>query len=232
MQVAQAVPLPLIGAAAAAAAAVGNAVRGTVEEWRNSHSAPPVVQASPSTTNEPTPNDAEDNKLADTTPQASVAAAPPMPPEDNRDQEEQKKDSSEKPAPSEQSQQLIPGYTQTESNIVNEAKGILDLPEFSKIRDAYANNTDGVVVNIEGRSIQYEPTMPSAGMTDFNNNGFFVGPEAFKSEEEVGKTVLHELHRLYTSGYANGVSGELVAKETSEASDFADRAITFFGAKQ
>ncbi|MGA8173060.1 MAG: hypothetical protein WB816_19830, partial [Methylocystis sp.] len=97
-QVAQAVPLPLIGAAAAAAAAVGNAVRETVDDWRKSHRGEPVAEAFPSTTNEPAPNNAEDNKPADATPQTPVAAAPPIPPEDNHDREEQEKGAStEKP---------------------------------------------------------------------------------------------------------------------------------------
>lgn len=97
MQVAQAVPLPLIGAAAAAAAAVGNAVRGTVEDWRKSHRAPPVAPASPSTTNEPAPSDAE-GKAAEAIPQNPVAAAPPIPPEDDHDREKQRNDASaEKP---------------------------------------------------------------------------------------------------------------------------------------
>ena len=49
-----------------------------------------------------------------------------------------------------------------------------------------------------------------------------MGPEAFTSEEEVAKTVLHETFRLETSQAANGVSGELATAETEAAQEFAD----------
>lgn len=67
--------------------------------------------------------------------------------------------------------------------------------------------------------------MPASGMTMFGENGFLIGREAFTSESELTKTVLHELYRLNTSASAGGVSGELAAQETAAAADFANRAI-------
>lgn len=59
----------------------------------------------------------------------------------------------------------------------------------------------------------------------FGENGFVLGREAFASQAELGKTVLHELHRLSTSSSAGGVSGGLAAEETAAAFSFAERAI-------
>jgi DNA-directed RNA polymerase subunit RPC12/RpoP len=56
-----------------------------------------------------------------------------------------------------------------------------------------------VTVKIAGRIIQYEPGLPASGMTMFGENGFLIGREAFTSEAELAKTVLHELYRLTTS---------------------------------
>ena len=36
----------------------------------------------------------------------------------------------------------------------------------------------------------------------FGENGFLIGNEAFSSTSELGKTVLHEFYRLYTSSSA------------------------------
>lgn len=59
----------------------------------------------------------------------------------------------------------------------------------------------------------------------FGENGFLIGRETFSSDEELAKTVLHELYRLNTSASAGGVSGELATQETAAAADFANRAI-------
>lgn len=72
--------------------------------------------------------------------------------------------------------------------------------------------------------IQYEPGLSASGMTMFGENGFLVGNEAFASSEELSKTVLHELYRLYTTQSVSGVYGELAAQETKAAFDFANRA--------
>lgn len=60
----------------------------------------------------------------------------------------------------------------------------------------------------------------------FGADGFFIGPEAFKSKAELQKMVLHELHRLNTSNSANGVSGTLVSQKTDAAYDFAEKAFS------
>jgi hypothetical protein len=62
-------------------------------------------------------------------------------------------------------------------------------------------------------------------MTMLGENGFLIGREAFTSQAEPGKTVLHELYRLGTSASAGGVSGSLAASETAAAFNFAERAI-------
>ena len=84
-------------------------------------------------------------------------------------------------------------------------------------------------VRIGGRVIQYEPGLPASGMTMFGENGFVIGREAFRGAGELQKTVLHELHRLGTSGSAAGVSGSLAAQETKAAFDFAERAFRALG---
>jgi hypothetical protein len=62
-------------------------------------------------------------------------------------------------------------------------------------------------------------------MTMFGENGFLIGREAFASQSELGKTVLHELYRLGTSASGSGVSGGLATSETAAAFDFSERAI-------
>jgi RHS repeat-associated protein len=119
---------------------------------------------------------------------------------------------------------LIPGMSSLESRIITEARGIWSSKAFDTIRAAYASGTSAIV-NIGGRTIQYEPGLPASGFTNFAGNGFVIGREAFISEAELGKTVLHELFRLTTSNAAQGVSGALAAQETKAAFNFAERAI-------
>ena len=52
---------------------------------------------------------------------------------------------------------------------------------------------------VNGRTILYEPTLNASGMTLFGENGFIIGREAFKNNQELTKTLLHELHRLATT---------------------------------
>jgi hypothetical protein len=118
----------------------------------------------------------------------------------------------------------IPGFTATESGIINEAQGILNSSELAKIQAAHAAG-EPVTVTIGGRVIQYEPNLPASGMTMFGENGFLIGREAFTSTQELQKTVLHELYRLTTSQSVAGVSGALAAQETKAASMFANKAV-------
>ncbi len=118
---------------------------------------------------------------------------------------------------------VIPGFTQLESKVIFEARGIIDSSQLQKIIDAH-NSGVGVTVNINGRLIQYEPDLPASGMTMFGEDGFLIGNEAFISNEELGKTILHELHRLNTSQSTSGVTGDLANNETQNAFNFAERA--------
>ena len=71
--------------------------------------------------------------------------------------------------------------------------------------------------------------LPASGMTMFGENGFLIGREAFTSQAELQKTVLHELYRLNTSASATGISGTLASHETKAAFDFAERAVEYLG---
>ncbi len=119
---------------------------------------------------------------------------------------------------------MIPGFTATESEIINEAQDILNSSELAKIQAAHAAGQP-VAVNVGGRLIQYEPGLPASGMTMFGENGFLIGREAFTSPQELQQTILHELHRLTTSNSASGVSGALATQETKAAADFAAKAL-------
>ena len=116
----------------------------------------------------------------------------------------------------------LKNFSTIEKSIVGEADTILKSTEFSSIRAAHAAGQP-VTVKIGGRTVQYEP-VPVSGMTMFGEDGFIIGKEAFSSTTETHKTVLHELHRLFTSKSASGVSGELATSETRAAQEFADKA--------
>ena len=122
----------------------------------------------------------------------------------------------------------IPGFSKAESSIIHEARGILGSSELAQIRAAHAAGKP-LSVNIGGRLVQYEPGLSASGMTMFGENGFLIGREAFSSQTELRKTVLHELHRLNTSASSTGVSGSLAAQETKAAFEFAERAIKQLG---
>jgi hypothetical protein len=118
----------------------------------------------------------------------------------------------------------LESFTATEQSVIIEARKILSSPSFARIRAAQAADK-GVIARINGRLIQYEPGAPCSGMTLFGENGFLLGREAFKSESEVVKTLLHELHRLTTSVVrSEGATMATVHSETQAAKLFADRA--------
>jgi hypothetical protein len=119
--------------------------------------------------------------------------------------------------------------TAIEDITVREARSVLASEEFAQIRAAYLAG-QGTVVRIGGRTIQYEPAMPPnyPAMTDFQGNGFAMGPGAFTTPLETEKTVLHELYRLNTTmagvpGAENSAASALV--EGKAAGDFVDRII-------
>ncbi len=116
--------------------------------------------------------------------------------------------------------------TAAEKSIAQEAHEILNSTEFKKIVNAHSTKTP-VQVEINGRTISYDDA-PFSGMTWFEKNGFNIGREAFKSNEELVKTVLHETHRLRTSTLRGTGSAAEVSKETKAAFDFAEKSFTLF----
>jgi len=116
-----------------------------------------------------------------------------------------------------------------ESKIVTEVRAILSSSEMAQIRTARSAG-QSITVQVGRRTIQYEPGVPASGMTMFGENGFILGREAFKSEAELVKTLLHELFRLETSGVGKGAlpgsassMQEVVSAETKAAWAFAEK---------
>ncbi|MER5866773.1 polymorphic toxin-type HINT domain-containing protein [Kitasatospora sp. NPDC002040] len=118
--------------------------------------------------------------------------------------------------------------TALEQQISDEAKAIFSSPEFASIRAGHAAG-EVAEISVRGVTVMYEPGLPSSGFTMFGERGFVMGPEAFVSESEAAKTVLHEMHRITTSEVAGGVTGELAADETKAAFNFANKAFLGWG---
>lgn len=119
------------------------------------------------------------------------------------------------------------GFTAEEAGILAEANTILESEAFASIAEAHAAG-ESTIINVGGRIIQYEPGLPASGMTMFGENGFLIGNEAFATEGELAKTVLHELFRLGTSTVPEaGVTGATATAETEAAAGFAARAFEF-----
>lgn len=115
------------------------------------------------------------------------------------------------------------GLTEAEQALANEAKDIISSSGFHDLRRMVANGEENWV-QFGGRYIQNVPNGRFSGFTDFEQNGFAMGREAWVSEEETVKTILHELHRLSTSSVAEGLTQAQVTAETKAAQDFANRA--------
>lgn len=77
-----------------------------------------------------------------------------------------------------------------------------------------------------GRTIMYEPALLASGFTLSGEDSFILGPEAFSSEEELIKTLLHELFRLATSVVLETKTATTtqILAETNAAFEFAERA--------
>jgi hypothetical protein len=109
----------------------------------------------------------------------------------------------------------------SDASIIAEARGVYNSPLFERLRNAYeARRPDTVQI---GRwSIQYE-SIAFSGMTAFPD-GFVIGNEAFASEDELKKTLLHELYRLCTSSIGRGASAtpSNIKAETDAAFWFAE----------
>ena len=80
-----------------------------------------------------------------------------------------------------------------------QTKAILNSEKFDAIRAAHASGK-GATVKIDGKVVQYSPDLPmhTSGMTR-GEDGFIMGPRAFLTDEETGRTIAHELYRLNTS---------------------------------
>jgi len=120
----------------------------------------------------------------------------------------------------------IAGFTQAETAIINEARQIFRSAEFAQLRAAKAAGTT-LRLTINGRTIQYEAGAPFSGFTWAEKSGFVLGEEAFTSEAELAKTVLHELHRLHTSVILQSgtvTEGLGPTTETLNAFQFAEKA--------
>lgn len=119
-----------------------------------------------------------------------------------------------------------PGIAPTEAVILATARRMYDSPKFDDIRAAHKSGQP-VTVNLEGYEVQYEP-LPFSGFTSFGSRGFVIGKEAFASEDELKKTLLHELYRLHHSELAHGrgVDKDTIRNETDAAFQFAER---FYG---
>lgn len=119
------------------------------------------------------------------------------------------------------------GFTPEEQRVIGEVRTMLSSPQTSQIREAHANGQH-VTVHYGNRYVQYDPEIPArlmSAMTDFEGNGFTMGPGAFASEEEVKKTFLHETYRLSTTqSRGTGVSGGMATAETQATESFANRA--------
>jgi RHS repeat-associated protein len=114
-----------------------------------------------------------------------------------------------------------------EQGIVKEVNSILASPEFQVIRDANKSGTFAEV-SINGRKVLYEPDLPSSGFTLLTEDGFLLGNEAFKSNAELGKSLLQELYRLkYGETLKSGLAVGQNTTETNAAFNFAEKALEY-----
>lgn len=108
--------------------------------------------------------------------------------------------------------------------IATEVQTILRSKELSILRAAHKSRiTKEVTIN--GRRILYQADMGQGyyGMSLFYENGFLLAPDAFSTEEALVKTIIHELHRLYTtSSKIEGVYQDLATMETAAAVNFSN----------
>jgi len=115
------------------------------------------------------------------------------------------------------------GFSRLEKNIIAEAKSILNSKEMNVLKDA-CERAIPAEVTINGRKVLFEPNLPGSGFTLHGENAFMLGSEAFKrSPDELGKTILHELYRLFTQSTGE-LSIETAKPFTKSAEQFADEA--------
>jgi hypothetical protein len=115
-----------------------------------------------------------------------------------------------------------PTSGKSDADIIWEVRQMYHSPLMVHIREAHKRGVPASV-KIGSYTIQYEPYQFS-GMTAFPD-GFVVGKEAFASEDEFKKTLLHETYRLCRSEIGQGHEahkGNIMA-ETNAAFHFAER---------
>jgi hypothetical protein len=103
------------------------------------------------------------------------------------------------------------------------------------LKEAFDNGVEKSV-KIFGRVIQYEPGIPSStgisAVTNFEQNTFTLGPNAFNSEGELTKSLLQELYRLSSSKASGGLTGPLATQETKTTEGFVNSAFETFFTKE
>jgi hypothetical protein len=114
-------------------------------------------------------------------------------------------------------------HAPTDAVIVAAARQLYSSVEMNEIRAAHQRGLP-VTISIGRYSVQYE-ALPFSGFTSFGIDGFVIGKEAFASESELKKTLLHELYRLHHSELAKGrgVDRHTIRAETDAAFQFAER---------
>ena len=117
-------------------------------------------------------------------------------------------------------------HAPTDAAIIGAARQLYNSAQMSEIRAAHQGGVP-VTIRIGRYRIQYE-ALPFSGFTSFGTDGFVIGKEAFASELEFKKTLLHELYRLHHSDLAKGrgVDRHTIRAETDAAFQFAERYYT------
>jgi RHS repeat-associated protein len=113
------------------------------------------------------------------------------------------------------------GLSSAETSALEQGTSIFGSDELGALRAAHTAGRSAEV-QVGGVNIVYEPGLNASGMTLFGERGFVLGREAFGSNDELAKTVLHELYRLGTSESASGLSAGLASVETKSAAQFAN----------
>lgn len=119
----------------------------------------------------------------------------------------------------------LPGLTRAEMGIAKSAKELWDSQAFKNGITAMRSGQSSEVT-IDGLKIVFQADGPFSGLTLFGENGFVIGKEALRSQDEIMKTFLHECYRLSTSaaGSNSGVSQALITRETNNVVNFVERA--------
>ena len=116
-----------------------------------------------------------------------------------------------------------PGHDPTDAALIAAARELYNSVQMNEIRAAH-KKAFPVTVRIGRYRVWYE-AMPFSGLASFGTEGFVIGKEAFASEAELKKTLLHELYRLHHSDLARGkgVDKHTIKAETDAAFQFAER---------